>query len=256
MHIRFKKYQGTGNDFVMIDDRGGEFPAENYKLVARLCHRRFGIGADGLILVRAHPDCDFEMRYYNADGQPGSMCGNGGRCAVMFARQLGIFKNSCRFMASDGLHRGQIQNGKVRLQMQDVASVQCHDGYFFADTGSPHYVAFVDDVDTFPVVEQGRKIRQQPAFAPGGTNVNFVTRRADLLDVRTYERGVEDETWACGTGATAVALVAALQNSQSPVMLKVKGGQLQVAFERQGKAFKNIYLTGPATHVFSGEVTL
>jgi diaminopimelate epimerase len=251
MKIHFFKYQGTGNDFIMIDDRENNFPSNNEALVAKLCKRRFGIGADGLILLRKHAKTDFEMVYFNADGREGSMCGNGGRCTVQFAYDLGIFNTRTKFTAVDGLHEAYLENGLVALKMGDVQKIEQHGEAAFADTGSPHYLKFVDDIDNHPVVEEGRKIRHE--FREDGTNVNFLKMKGDTLQVRTFERGVEDETWSCGTGVTAAALFTANNAGQHLVPIETKGGQLQVRFEKQANGrFENIYLTGPAKRVFEG----
>ncbi|MCS7019427.1 MAG: diaminopimelate epimerase [Cytophagales bacterium] len=259
MEIRFFKYQGTGNDFVMIDNRSQQFPVEDRERIAALCHRRFGIGADGLILIQTHPVYAFEMIYFNADGKRGSFCGNGGRCAVAFAAQLGMIHRNADFWAADGLHRARIdEQEQVWLQMTDVAHMSTWQEGYFLDTGSPHVVLFVPSVANFPVYEQGKKIRYSADFAPGGTNVNFVEILADqLLHVRTYERGVEDETYSCGTGATAAAIAyhAAQQhlaNGQQTVRVCTKGGNLQVSFRCDSGHFSDVWLAGPAQYVFSG----
>lgn len=256
MPLHFFKYQGTGNDFVMIDDRSETFSRYNQALVARLCDRRFGIGADGLILLQNHPTLDFQMVYFNADGAEGSMCGNGGRCIVRFAHDLGLFTNHCRFMAVDGEHEATIADGLVSLRMSDVAGIDLTDTYSFTNTGSPHVVIPVDDLTGHDVVGIGRAIRYSDAFAPGGTNVNFVQTEPDgSLFVRTYERGVEDETYSCGTGVTAAALVMHRQAGvASPVSIRVLGGNLKVAFAPDDKGgFTKIDLIGPAERVFEGE---
>lgn len=254
MTIAFHKYQGTGNDFVMIDNRTGLFDRQNNELVALLCHRRFGVGADGLILIQLHPDFDFEMIYFNADGYEGSMCGNGGRCAVAFAHTLGLFDTNTTFMATDGLHEATINSeGEVRLKMQEVSGIERNDGFTYLNTGSPHYVAFSQALKDKDVLAEGRAIRYNERFAAVGTNVNFVEKQADnTLFVRTYERGVEDETYSCGTGVTAAALTAST-DLPSPIRIKTLGGNLQVEFEViDNQTFKNIYLTGAAQKVFEG----
>ncbi len=265
--MQFHKYQGTGNDFIIIDDRAHAFDEADQALVARLCHRRFGIGADGLILLRNKPDFDFEMVYFNADGHPSSMCGNGGRCLVAFAKELGIIASEARFLAVDGPHDARIDaDGTVRLKMQDAAAPQPdetggHD--VFLHTGSPHHVHFLDPAQAptlagFNVFATGQAIRRHPAYAPAGTNVNFVEVPADPSQpwpVRTYERGVEDETLSCGTGVTAVALAASQRGATSPVRLSTPGGELEVAFEQHPNGgFTNVWLSGPAVRVFGGEI--
>ena len=256
--MEFFKYQGTGNDFVLIDDRTGTFPQTNQALVERLCHRRFGIGADGLILLQNDPDYDFRMIYFNADGAEGSMCGNGGRCIVRFAHDLGLFESETRFRAIDGEHVAVVCEDDIFLKMGNVAGIETRAGLTFLNTGSPHVVRFVDDLESVDVVAEGRVIRYDAAF-PGGTNVNF----AQVLDdhtvyVRTYERGVEDETYSCGTGVTAVALVAHQHlGMPDPVFIQTIGGNLRVSFNPQADDhFSDIYLIGPAKRVYTGSITV
>jgi diaminopimelate epimerase len=256
--MTFYKYQGTGNDFVLIDDRAQTFPAHDQAYIAHLCYRRFGIGADGLILLQNHPDYDFRMVYFNADGAEGSMCGNGGRCIVRFAHDLGLFEATTRFLAVDGEHTAEVRGEQVHLHMSNVPAWPDEAAaYTYLNTGSPHVVQFVDDVAAYDVVGEGRRIRYSEAFAPGGTNVNFAQRiEGQSLWVRTYERGVEDETYSCGTGVTAAALAAYRQQGlPSPVAIRVVGGTLQVAFTpHPDGSFTDIYLIGPAERVFVGEV--
>lgn len=255
--MNFVKYQGTGNDFVMIDDRSGLFPADNQELVAHICHRRFGIGADGLILLRNDPDYDFRMVYFNADGAEGSMCGNGGRCIVRFAHDLGVFERETRFLAVDGEHSAVVEADAVFLKMGDVTQAEQHENFQFLHTGSPHVVQFTDDLESLDVVSEGRAIRYAAQFSPGGTNVNFVQiLDSHTLFVRTYERGVEDETYSCGTGVTAAALAAYRQFAVSgPVTIKTLGGTLRVAFDTQPDGtFTNVHLIGPAQRVFDGQL--
>ncbi len=257
--MTFHKYQGTGNDFVMIYDRTRTFPVADQALVARLCHRHFGIGADGLILLQTDPDGTLRMVYFNADGAEGSMCGNGGRCFVRFAHDLGLITNHVRFIAVDGPHEAQVQSDEIRLRMGDVAGMKHHTAFSFLNTGSPHVVQFDDDVENLDVVAVGRPLRYSAPFSPGGTNVNFVQTMPDQsLFVRTYERGVEDETYSCGTGVTAAALVAHRQfGLTSPVAIRTLGGNLRVAFDSHPDgSFDNIYLIGPAQRVFEGELTV
>jgi diaminopimelate epimerase len=254
----FVKYQGTGNDFVLIDDRAGTFPQADQALVERLCHRRFGIGADGLILLQNDPDYDFRMVYFNADGAEGSMCGNGGRCIVRFAHDLGLFESETRFRAVDGEHLATVREEDIFLKMSDVAGIDNRSGLTFLNTGSPHVVRFVDDLESVDVVAEGRAIRYDAAFF-GGTNVNFVQVLDDhTVYVRTYERGVEDETYSCGTGVTAVALVAHQQLAMpDPVFIQTLGGNLRVSFNPQADThFGDIYLIGPAKRVYAGSITV
>jgi diaminopimelate epimerase len=256
MKVHFSKYQGTGNDFIIVDDRQNEFNTADQTLIAHLCHRRFGIGADGLILLRNHLQHDFEMIYFNADGKEGSMCGNGGRCIVQFAYDNYIINEDTTFMAVDGLHHAKIENNLVCLKMIDVADYKNNNGYYFMNTGSPHYVEFVEDLQNYAVYEKGKTIRYSQDFAPNGTNVNFVEKNKTGIAVRTYERGVEDETLACGTGATACALAHGLNGASSPIDIDVLGGKLAVSFDKTTTGFENIYLTGPAKKVFEGEYSL
>ena len=256
MNISFYKYQGTGNDFVLIDNRTNIFDRERRDIVAQVCHRRFGIGADGFILLQNKEDYDFEMVYYNADGNESTMCGNGGRCIVQFAHDLGVIGNSTRFLAVDGAHDAQVKDGLVYLHMIDVTNVNyLDDKTFFLNTGSPHYVKNVSGIEQFPIVEQGKAVRYSDAFAPGGTNVNFMEMQDDILFVRTYERGVEDETYSCGTGVTAAAIAASKLGASVPVAVKTLGGNLQVSFSQSGdNTYSDIYLIGPAKRVFEGEI--
>ena len=256
MKFTFYKYQGTGNDFVMIDNRLQHFNKNNTKLVEHLCNRRFGIGADGLILLENHPERDFKMVYYNADGNESTMCGNGGRCIVAFAKQLGIIENKTSFEAIDGLHHAIVENDVIKLQMQDVLSVETHKQHVFLNTGSPHHVQMEAHLNELSIKEMGSKIRYGQPYNEAGTNVNFVSKLSDdTFRVRTYERGVEDETLSCGTGVTAVALgmFEIGQTKSNLVILETEGGQLQVSFEKNNNMYRDIWLTGPAIKVFKGE---
>lgn len=258
MTLTFDKYQGTGNDFIILDDRDARFPDQNTELVARLCHRRFGIGADGLILVRPAEGADFTMLYFNADGKPGSMCGNGGRCVAAFAKDRGLVSpEHTQFLAFDGPHEAWFEQGLVRLKMGEVGEIKSIGEDWFVNTGSPHYVREVTALDTLDVEREGAFIRNSPLFAPGGTNVNFIERGGEALRIRTFERGVEGETLSCGTGNVAAALVAA-QNwgYSSPVRLHTQGGDLEVHFQQEKGHFYDIWLQGPAQFVFSGQIHL
>lgn len=255
--MEFYKYQGAGNDFVIIDNRERRFDADNVALVARLCDRRFGIGADGLMLLQDHTNYDFEMRYFNADGREASMCGNGGRCMVAFASRVGIIGDKTTFMAVDGVHEAcVVANNLIDLKMIDVSAIEHGEDYFFLNTGSPHVVRFVNDLEGFDVVGEGRKIRYNERFKDEGTNVNFAEFKGDLLYVYTYERGVEDETLACGTGITAAALCAGIRSAKERgrINVKAKGGSLSVSFIKKGEDFENIWLKGPADFVFKGSM--
>ena len=302
MKLQFTKYHGTGNDFIMIDSRKNVMPDRSVRLISRLCDRHFGIGADGLIVLEESEEHDFAMAYYNSDGNPGTMCGNGGRCIAAFARRSGWIGDICRFEAADGLHEGVVLPGerdavggvsgsgaegvsagagdsnegkdprageapgadgvsdvRVRLGMQDVGSVERIDEGYVLDTGSPHLVVFVDDVEKVDVFAQGRKFRQDERFV-GGTNVNFVQKGAGEIFVRTYERGVEDETLSCGTGVTAAAIATFLDAAEygSSIAVKTRGGTLQVDFQpsEQRNHFSDVFLTGPVTEVYEGVIDL
>jgi diaminopimelate epimerase len=259
MHLSFSKYQGTGNDFIIIDNRNHLIQLSSEQ-VNKLCNRKFGIGADGLMLLQEKDGFDFEMMYYNADGNIGSMCGNGGRCLVQFAYDCGIHKNQYLFIASDGVHIAEFEtNGWVRLKMIDVENVVDQNGHFILNTGSPHYVKPVNNIMELNAFAEGRKIRNSTAFAKEGINVNFVEVTGnDHIAVRTYERGVEDETLSCGTGVTAAALVNAHnENGFNRIEVKTLGGRLAVEFDKHEEAkFTNIWLCGPATFVFKGTIVL
>lgn len=254
MIIEFYKYQGTGNDFIMIDDREKEFDLTDNDLIAALCERRMGIGADGLILLREHDTLDFEMIYFNADGKESSMCGNGGRCIIAFAQMLEMTGNETTFMAIDGEHKGRLMDDGIYLQMQDVKKIEGVGDRLVLNTGSPHYIEMVDELDYIDVDKQGRKIRNSAPFKKDGINVNFVLD-ANELQVRTYERGVEAETLSCGTGvvATAIAMHYANCIEETLVNVKTKGGELTVSFEEFNGGYRNIWLSGEASMVFAGE---
>lgn len=260
MKITFYKYQGTGNDFIILDNRTGEFNAITTDQVQLLCDRKFGIGADGLMLLSSKPGYDFEMIYYNSDGSHSSMCGNGGRCIVCFASHIGIHKYTYRFVAVDGVHEAEIDNhNQIRLKMNDVTQVEEHPSYAVLNTGSPHFIKFAADVINIDVVETGRDIRNSKPYAAEGINVNFVESIGeDQIYVRTYERGVEDETLSCGTGVTAAALMSA-HNSRgfNRVEVKTPGGNLSVEYTKiDDNTYENIWLCGPAERVFSGEIEI
>lgn len=258
MEIEFYKYQGTGNDFIMVDCRVlPEMKLSNYQ-IQQICNRRFGIGADGLIQIFEHPEYDFEMRYFNSDGSR-SFCGNGARCAVKFAHSLGIFDSKTTFKAIDGYHEAELTDDLVALKMSDVQQWTENEDHYIFDTGSPHYVKFVDDLSEFDIIKFGKEIRFSEKFQKDGINVNLVQNCSDLsLSMLTYERGVEDETLSCGTGATAVGLAYILKNKQNgthEIDIKVKGGQLKIQATRKS-TFSNIYLIGPVIAVFYGTVSI
>lgn len=257
MKLTFYKYQGTGNDFVMIDNRQETFDKSNTKMVAFLCDRRFGVGADGLILLENHSVYDFKMVYYNADGNESTMCGNGGRCLSAFAKQLGVIDEIGTFEAIDGLHHVMIEDDIVKLQMQDVETIENHKNHVFLNTGSPHHVQFVDNLKTYDVTSQGAKIRYSELYGEAGSNINFINTIDDTtFAVRTYERGVEDETLSCGTGVTAVAIAMHKTGKtiSDLVTLQTEGGTLQVSFDCVDGVYKNVWLIGPAILVFKGEI--
>lgn len=249
----FVKYQGTGNDFIMIDGRNNTFSISADEIQG-LCDRRFGIGADGLIILLNHNDYDFEMDYYNADGSK-SFCGNGSRCAQAFAKELGIINENSTFLAIDGKHLGELRGALYATKMGDVSLVKKLNQDYFIDTGSPHYIRFVDDVNAVDVEKEGRSIRNQAEYKEQGCNVNFVDFKNQQLHVRTYERGVEAETYSCGTGVTAVAIAAVVKGlvNANEVSLITKGGELRIALEQDSpNRFTNIWLIGPAEKVYAG----
>jgi len=259
MKITFYKYQGTGNDFVIIDNRTNKITLSETQ-IKYLCDRRFGIGADGLMLLEDSKDADFKMKYYNSDGKESTMCGNGGRCLVAFAKYLGVINIETNFMAIDGLHKATISDDKtVSLQMQNVNDIRIVNTNFYLNTGSPHYVTFRENINKIDVYNRGREIRYSGEFEPDGTNVDFVEFKDDKLFVRTYERGVENETLSCGTGVTASAISAALysKSNKNSYDITTIGGNLNVSFNKVDKnTFKDIWLTGPATLVYSGEIDI
>lgn len=256
MKLHFYKYQGTGNDFVILDNRQGIFDASRIDLIKQICDRRFGVGADGFMLLENTPGYDFKMVYFNADGNESTMCGNGGRCLVAFAHKMGVFEKDTRFLAIDGEHWANIQDGIVHLKMIDIAQVEQNETFCWLNTGSPHYVKFVKNIADYPVFEEGKSIRYNDRFKAEGTNVNFAEKIAENeIFVRTYERGVEDETYSCGTGVTAAALVASLKGFTSPVKIKTLGGNLSIGFKANTSGgFEEVYLNGPAELVFEGEI--
>lgn len=259
--LSFFKYQGAGNDFIIIDNRNLQFKYNDVSLVAKLCDRRFGIGGDGLMLLQDAEDADFEMLYYNADGKPGSMCGNGGRCIVAFAKKIGLIDRQANFSAIDGSHFATLNRAGdwVSLGMKDVIAVQRDGKDYVLDTGSPHYVKVIDELEKLDVYSLGKAIRNHDAYAENGINVNFVQAENEGYFVRTYERGVENETLACGTGVTAVALAMADAHSltgEISMPIRVLGGMLTVRFNAEPQKFTNIFLEGPATFVFEGTISL
>ena len=261
MNLHFYKYQGTGNDFIIADNRLGIYSSLTKEQVYQLCDRRFGIGADGLMLLNERAGYDFEMKYFNADGKEGSMCGNGARCMTKFAYHLGIHRSLYKFLASDGTHESEIDiDGIVSLKIKDVKTVRKFHNDFILDTGSPHYIKLVSNVMDLDVYKKGHEIRHSKEFEDEGINVNFVEQLSepDKIIVRTFERGVEDETWSCGTGVTAAALVCYHnENGFNDVEVKTLGGVLTVEFDRlDDSKYVNIWLCGPAEKVYEGNVEL
>ena len=255
MKMTFYKYQGTGNDFVVIDNRNGFFPKDNHAMIAEICNRKYGIGADGLLLLENNSKVDFTMVYYNADGKLGSMCGNGGRCIVHFANFLNIINENIVFEAIDGLHEASIHNEIISLKMNDVATINVNTNSVFLNTGSPHHIEMVKDLKNYNVAENGSLIRNK-TYGKEGSNINFVEKiGTNLFAVRTYERGVEAETLSCGTGVTAVAIALSETNriDSNNVELHTEGGNLLVHFNKLNGTYYDVYLEGPAKQVFKGE---
>jgi diaminopimelate epimerase len=252
--LSFTKFQSTGNDFILIDARAPEMREKALSLsrseIARICDRRFGVGGDGFILLLSREGYDFEMRNYNSDGGECTMCGNGARALVQFAHSIGIIREHYRFIAIDGEHEAKIENGQIQVKMKDVESAIPTPAGMTFDTGSPHLIRMVSDLTDFPVVEEGRKLRNSTLFMPAGINVNFVEKKDGQLFIRTYERGVEDETLSCGTGIIAAAL--AMGEHSGDVTFQARGGTLRVKFETQGTSFRNIWLIGPSARTFEG----
>lgn len=256
--LNFAKYQGAGNDFILVDNRDGKWNNLTIEQVRRWCDRRFGIGADGLIKLNAKSGCDFEVDYYNSDGSK-SFCGNGARCSVAFAKALGVEKEVYSFEAIDGMHEAFIQGASVHLKMKEVSAIEFLGADALLNTGSPHYIHWVDDVQAVNVFREGQTIRYSERFNREGVNVNFIQELgADTLKIRTYERGVEDETLSCGTGITAAALAVAAKNNRvgaGEIAIQAMGGNLSVSFERNPDGtFQNIWLVGPAEYVFEGVI--
>jgi diaminopimelate epimerase len=261
MELTFYKYEGAGNDFVLLDDRKMQFPDDRSDLVKFICDRHFGIGADGLMLLRLKTGYDYNMVYYNSDGKIGSMCGNGGRCLAAFAHKLGIINTKAEFTASDGVHQAELlSDNYVRLKMTDVSEIETGKDFYYLNTGSPHYVRFMPSIDELDVFIEGRKIRYNERFANQGTNVNFVQEYPDQISVRTYERGVENETLACGTGIVASAISAGIRKGNNhgsySSIVNARGGQLKVSFFRNDNKITDIWLEGPAKYVFEGKIHL
>jgi diaminopimelate epimerase len=259
MTLKFTKYQGTGNDFIMIDDEELNNAKLGAEQIRKLCDRRFGIGADGLIIIKKDKDTDFYVDYYNADGSQ-SFCGNGARCSVQFARELNLISKNCQFAAIDGVHEAEIlDNNQVKLLMLPVEEIHCEEEQvYILNTGSPHFVKFVSDLGAISIYDYGRQIRYSDRFKEKGINVNIAQKTLDRILVRTYERGVEAETFSCGTGVTAVALADAFekQENRGTTQIETLGGTLKVHWEKINLGFKNIYLEGPASRVYNGSIEI
>lgn len=266
--IRFQKWQGAGNDFVIIDNRDDQWQEPTAESISRMCNRHFGIGADGLMFIKRSQDYAFTMSYYNSDGKPAEMCGNGGRCIAAMASKSGIFSGQASFLANDGPHEAIVVTPDwIRLKMMEVTTLrkviipagkpfERQEGVFL-NTGVPHLVIFTETFDGIDVNIIGRELRNLEDFAPAGTNVNLVRRIREKLIVRTYERGVESETLACGTGnvAAAIACEWIFDTGATTFDCSAVGGQLKVNFQRIGHShFTDIWLEGPAVLVFEGTV--
>jgi diaminopimelate epimerase len=255
MEINFHKYQGTGNDFVMLDNRDGKYNQLTIAQIQMICDRRFGIGADGLICINKHENYAFEVDYSNSDGSK-SFCGNGARCSVAFAASLGVDCESITFLAIDGEHQAKLSDNTISIEMQNVLEVKEIDGDFELNTGSPHYIRFIDNNEIYNVVEFGRSIRYSSNYQENGINVNLVQQHGKVINVATYERGVEDETFSCGTGVAASAIACAYKEKKlgfNEYDITVKGGKLKVSFFSENNlSFTNIWLSGSAEFVFKG----
>ena len=257
MEIKFDKYQGAGNDFIILDNRNSLYSHLNFEEIKRICNRNIGIGSDGLILFESSSESDFEMKYFNSDGNLSSLCGNGGRCIVAYAHKLGLIGVNTKFKAIDGYHKAQvISNNQVRLKMNDISNISYFDKGIVLDSGSPHYLELNDDISNINVKKEGRRIRKSEAFRPDGINVNFIQKKNNKkFLIRTYERGVEDETLACGTGAVAAAVgmhYIGKTEGETKIELHALGGLLLVDFSYSNKIYENIHLQGPTNYVFSG----
>tara|TARA_B100001109_G_scaffold30458_1_gene23854 strand:+ start:754 stop:1533 length:780 start_codon:yes stop_codon:yes gene_type:complete len=259
MKIKFQKYQGTGNDFIIINNNKLNFPELDSDLIKKLCSRKFGVGSDGLILINPSKNTDFEMIYFNSDGKLGSLCGNGARCSVMFGYENKIIHSKTIFSSCQGNHKATIINNNIFLNMLDVDDLQLYKNDILLNTGSPHYVKIVQDLENYDVLHNGKKIRNSPDFKSNGINVNFVQKISeDTFKVRTYERGVENETLSCGTGATASAIAMNFLKKTNSEKIKIKtiGGDLNVKFNTNNKSYKNIELSGHVSKVFNGEIKI
>ncbi len=261
MNINFFKYHGTGNDFIIIDNRNGIFkPDDQEDTIQSLCQRKFNIGADGLMLLENSEHGDFEMKYFNSDGKESTMCGNGGRCMVAFAETLGIIREKITFLAIDGMHEAILEKNLINLKMQNVSKITNNETFYTLNTGSPHYVAFYENIDDIDIDKEGRRIRNSKQFIQEGINVNFVKLLSENhIYVRTYERGVETETMSCGTGAVASSIVTAFHNqsNNNHFFIETLGGNLEVTFKTaKNNHYDDVWLKGPTTFVFKGEIDI
>lgn len=256
MKLNFSKYQGTGNDFILIDDRDHSFP-QKADIIQKLCDRKFGIGADGLILIQDHPNHDYRMIYFNSDGSQ-SLCGNGSRCGFSFAQSLNLVSDTATFETTDGIHQIKQVDDLVHFQLFNVRQLdKLNEKEWYINTGSPHHIVIVENVNDINIVSEGRRIRNLPTYSSqNGTNVNFAQLLQAKVKIRTYERGVEDETLSCGTGATAVGIMAGKLGYNSPIHIETVGGNLEVHFKTASDEFTDIWLAGPAEKVFEGSVTI
>lgn len=257
MKINFYKYQGTGNDFIIIDQRNNLFELKTDQ-ISELCDRRFGIGADGLIYLRNKEGYDFQMIYFNSDGRESTMCGNGGRAICRFAADEGIIDKKTHFLAIDGEHEAFINDNEVSLEMINVSSIEESGSDFILNTGSPHYVIFQNNIDKAALTDIAKQIRYSERFKAEGINVNLVEVISDgYLKIRTYERGVEGETLSCGTGVTAAAISYAFKNKWTDkINISSKGGKLSVSFKKEDNLFTNLRLCGPAKFVYKGIINI
>jgi len=259
MEVTFYKYHGAGNDFILFDNRSGTFQLDS-EAIARLCDRRFGIGADGLMTLNSSSSHDFHLNYYNADGSLGSLCGNGSRCGVALAFRLQMIKEKTSFTAADGEHSAEIDptTQQVALSMGDVYEINPHKDYIFIDTGSPHHIRWVKDLNQVDVAQEGKRLRYE-VHGTSGANVNFVEQKSEnTFAIRTYERGVEAETLACGTGAVAAAIAMHYSHKTTAYSIEMQalGGLLKIDFTPINSGYTQIVLTGPAQFVFKGNLEL
>ncbi len=258
MKIKFTKYQATGNDFIFINGFETSLHLTQAQ-IQLLCDRHFGIGSDGLIILRPDEQTDFFMDFYNPDGSIAGFCGNGGRASVIFAAHLGIIDKQTLFRARDGKHRAQITGeDTVKLEMTQVCGIKQHGKEYYLNTGTHHVVIFTENLDQMDIIPTAKEIRYSPRYAPDGTNVNFVEiLDKNLIKIRTYEKGVEAETLSCGTGTVASALASAeIKNLSSPIEVLTRGGKLKVYFEQNNGCFKEVFLQGQANKVFTGEIEI